>query len=123
MSKISPPELEARLEGEDPPYVLDIRPRAGYQREHVPGSHNVPVYGDLRSGDDADLRAAIEDVPNGKEVVTVCKAGIVARKATAVLEEEGYEATTLAGGMRRWRGYQNGSLGYRIRSALTGLLP
>ena len=123
MSKISPPELEERLENGASPYVLDIRPREDYQRMHIDGSHNVPVYHDLRSGDESEFREALSQIPQDNPVVTVCKAGIVARKATTLLEDEGYEATTLAGGIRRWNGYQNNSLGYRLRAALAELLP
>ncbi|AFZ72316.1 rhodanese-like domain-containing protein [Natronobacterium gregoryi] len=123
MSKIRPPDLEERLEDGNSPYVLDIRPRESYQRDRIDGSWNVPVYHDLRSGDETELRESIADVPDGKTVVTVCKAGIVARKATAVLEDEGHDAVTLAGGLRRWNGYRNGSIGYRLRSSLLALLP
>ena len=44
--------------------------------------------------------------------------GIVAKRATSVLGEEGYDAATLRGGMSGWRGYQKGSLSYKIRSLL-----
>jgi rhodanese-related sulfurtransferase len=123
MNKIGPPETDERLSSDDSLYLLDIRPREAYQRDRIDGSHNVPVYDDLRRGDDAELRRALADVPDDKTVVTVCKAGIVARKATTVLEEEGYDAATLAGGMRGWNGYRNGSIGYRLRSAVGRLLP
>ncbi|MFU8869356.1 rhodanese-like domain-containing protein [Natronococcus sp.] len=123
MGKIRPSELaERRSSGEDY-YVLDIRPRESYRREHIEGSHNVPVYDDLRRGDEGELRRSLAEVPDDGTVVTVCKAGIVARKATAVLEEEGYDATTLAGGMRGWNGYQRGSVGYRLRTVIGRLLP
>lgn len=122
MSKISPPELDERLSNGAAPYVLDVRPRSAYQRDHIEGSRNVPVYDDLRRGDDADLRAELPALPDDRTVVTVCKAGVVATKATDLLEDEGYDAVTLAGGMRRWTGYRNGSLGYRISSAIRGLL-
>ena len=123
MSKIHPPELEERLSGSDRPTVLDIRPRKDYQREHIDGSRNVAVYGDLRSGDTDALRKKLDNIPSNKPVVTVCKAGVVAKRATKVLEEEGYEAQTLAGGMRGWKGYQNGSIGYRLSSTIRKLLP
>lgn len=122
MSKITPAELDERR-SRDEYVVLDIRPRKTYQRAHIDGSVNVPVYDDLKNGDEETLRQNLEKVPEHKTVVTVCKAGVTARKATNVLEEEGYEATTLAGGMRRWRGYENGTLGYRLRSLLGKLAP
>ncbi len=65
----------------------------------------------------------VERAVDDETVVTVCKAGIVARRATSVVEKEGYDAATLAGGMRGWNGYRNGSIGYRLRSALGRLLP
>ena len=123
MSNIRPPELDERRSSGDDPYVLDIRPREAYQRGHIEGSRNVPVYDDLRRGDDAELRESFDEIPDEETVVTVCKAGIVARKATSLLEEEGYDAATLAGGMRGWNGYQNGSIGYRLRSAIGRLFP
>ena len=44
--------------------------------------------------------------------------GVVAKRATKILDGEGYEAATLLGGMSGWTGYQNGSLVYRLRSLL-----
>lgn len=123
MSKIRPAELDERLSNGEELVVLDVRPRGAYQRTHIDGSVNVPVYGDLRNGNEEPLRENLEAIPDDGTVVTVCKAGVVARTATAILEDEGYEATTLAGGMRRWHGYENGTLGYRLRSALGKLLP
>jgi len=117
MSKIRPDDLDTRPEDEQP-FVLDIRPREAYQAQHIDGSHNLPVYDDLRSGDEDALRQRLEELPRDQEIVTVCKRGMVAKRATRILVDEGYEATTLAGGMSGWRGYQSGTLGYKIRSLL-----
>jgi len=117
MSRIRPEELDARLDGDDV-FLLDIRPRDDYRAGHVDGSHNVPVYGELRSGNEDALRDALGEIPRDREVVTVCKMGIVAKRATRMLDDEGYDAATLAGGMSGWRGYQRGTLGYRLRSVL-----
>ena len=118
VSTIRPDELDERLADDDPPFVLDVRPHDAYREGHIQGSHNVPVYDALRSGDETGLRAGLEEVPRDRSVVTVCKVGFVARRATDVLDDEGYEAATLAGGIHGWRGYQTGSLGYRLRSLL-----
>ncbi|NIC01058.1 rhodanese-like domain-containing protein [Halobacterium sp. R2-5] len=117
MSKIRPSDLDIQPEGEQP-FVLDIRPREAYQAQHIDGSHNLPVYHDLRSGDENALRQRLDEVPRDQEIVTVCKMGIVAKRATRILADEGYDATTLAGGMSGWRGYQSGTLGYKIRSLI-----
>jgi len=122
MGKIRPAEFDERSAREDV-FVLDIRPRKNYRDGHISGSHNVPVYDDLRGGDASALRSHLDEIPKDREVVTVCKAGVVARRATSALQEDGYEATTLAGGMRGWRGYENNSLGYRAMSLLWRVLP
>jgi len=121
MSTIRPDELDERLESGSEPFVLDIRPESAYESGAIDRSHNVPVYDDLRNGDESSLRDSLSTIPGGADVVVVCKMGIVAKRATAALTAEGYDAATLAGGMSGWRGYQKGSLGYRLRSLLWSL--
>lgn len=118
MSSIQPKELDDRLRSPsgDEPFLLDIRPESAFESGAIDGSHNVPVYDELRRGDESALRDRLGDVPTDRDVVVVCKMGIVAKKATSVLREEGYDAATLLGGMSGWTGYQNGSLGYKLRS-------
>jgi rhodanese-related sulfurtransferase len=116
MSSIRPAELDDRLGAGEEPYLLDIRPESAFDAEAIERSHNLPVYDDLRAGDESVLRDRLEEVPTDREVVVVCKMGIVAKRATRVLGDEGYDATTLLGGMSGWRGYRNGTLGYRLRS-------
>ena len=118
MSKLRPDELDDRLASGEYPFVLDIRPESNYRAGAIEGSSNVPVYDDLRSGDESTLRARLDEIPGDRDVVVVCKMGIVAKRATRLLDGEGYDAATLRGGMSGWRGYQNGSLSYKLRSLL-----
>ena len=117
MGTIRPAELDERLDT-DAPLLLDIRPEASYRDRHIEGSRNVPVYEDLRSGDEAALRERLDEIPDDRDVVTICKQGIVAKRATRILADEGYDAATLAGGMSGWHGYRNDTLGYKLRSLL-----
>ncbi|WP_276302032.1 rhodanese-like domain-containing protein [Halorussus lipolyticus] len=121
MSKIRPSELGERL-GDGDVFVLDVRPRENYQRRHIDGSYNAPVYGDLRRGDTAALDDHLDSIPEDADVVTVCKAGVVAKKATSRLAQEGYDAVTLSGGFRGWRHYEDQTLLYRVASAIRGLV-
>jgi len=118
MNAIRPDELDERLSAGPEPLVLDIRPASSYEGGSIEGSDNVPVYNELRGGNESALRDRLDEIPNDREVVVVCKMGIVAKKATRILNAEGYDATTLRGGMSGWNGYQNGSLTYKIRSVL-----
>ena len=123
MSKIRPTELDARLGSgsDDEPFVLDIRPSSAFDTGAIDGSYNLPVYDDLRGGDEAALRDRLDEIPTDREVVVVCKMGVVAKRATDVLDAAGYDATTLAGGISGWNGYRKGSIGYRIRSLIWDL--
>lgn len=116
MSSIRPTELAARLDSGEEPFLLDIRPESSFRADAIEGSHNVPVYDALRSGNEEALRAHLDEVPTDREVVVVCKMGMVAKRATRLLDDEGYDAATLLGGMSGWSGYQSGSLGYKLRS-------
>ncbi|WP_256290146.1 rhodanese-like domain-containing protein [Halobellus inordinatus] len=120
MSTIRPAELDERLDSgsTEDLLVVDIRPTSAYRAGSIDGSRNVPVYEDLRSGDDSTLRGRLDEIPADKDVVVVCKQGMVAKRATSILREEGYDAMTLLGGMGGWNGYQKGSLGYKLRSLI-----
>ncbi|QPV62007.1 rhodanese-like domain-containing protein [Halosimplex litoreum] len=120
MSAIRPSELAERLESgsTDRPFVLDIRPTPSYRSDAIDGSHSLPVYDELRRGEEGALLDRLEEVPADRDVVVVCKMGIVAKKATGLLVDEGYDAATLLGGMSGWNGYHEGSLTYRLRSLI-----
>lgn len=121
MSTLRPEELDERLENGESPFLLDIRPRAAYREGAIEDSYNLPVYDELGSGNDEALCARLEEIPQDRTVVVICKMGVVARRATSLLQEEGYDAVTLSGGMRSWRGYKNGSFEYKLRTAVSNL--
>ncbi|WP_135302004.1 rhodanese-like domain-containing protein [Haloarcula amylovorans] len=122
MSQIGPSGLDDRLSSDDV-FVLDLRPAVDYRTDHITGSYNVPVYEDLRQGDTDSLDEHVAEIPDEQEVVTVCKAGIVARKATDHLNDRGYEATTLTGGFTGWRHYRERTILYRVAALLRRFLP
>lgn len=117
MSSIGPSRLDDRL-SEGDVFILDIRPEAEYRENHIPGSTNAPVYHELQQGRVDALNPYLSSIPDETEVVTVCKAGVVARKATEYLEESGYTATTLTGGYAGWRQYEGNTVLYRIAASL-----
>ena len=93
-------ELRRMLEQRRPIQLLDIRPAAERAEWSIPGSLHRDVYvalkaGDLKALDDLPLRS---DVP----VVTVCARGNTSMIAAAALRRRGYDAFSLAGGMKSW---------------------
>ena len=102
MAEITPNELSERLHNDDePPRVLDIRNEAEFGDWHIPGSENVPVYDELKDDPEA-AKVALSNVPDDREVITVCAAGVMSKTATEQLGEMGYEAKTLVDGMNGW---------------------
>lgn len=102
MAEISPYELDWRLQDDgDDLLVLDVRHESDYEAWHIPGSRNVDVYDDLAED---PLRAtdALEALPDDREIVTVCAAGVLSDRATDVLVDLGYDAVTLEDGMAGW---------------------
>ncbi|ADB63080.1 beta-lactamase domain protein (plasmid) [Haloterrigena turkmenica DSM 5511] len=101
MTEINPTELGNRLHDDEDVLVLDIRYRDDYEEWHVPDSVNVDVYDDLTADTEA-AKETLADLPEDREIVTVCAAGVISQTATDVLRELGYDAETLADGMNGW---------------------
>ncbi len=121
MNAVRPAQLDERLDDTDAPFVLDIRPESHYQRGAIDGSYNLPVYRDLQKQNNESLLSRLDEIPRDREVVVVCKMGIVAKQATKLLDDEGYAAATLLGGINGWAGYQNETILYKLRSLLWSL--
>ncbi|WP_115864093.1 MBL fold metallo-hydrolase [Halorussus litoreus] len=98
---ISPDEVAARRDDEDL-FVLDVRNEDDYEEWHVAGSHNVPIYDQLLDDDFTGLEASLDEIPDEKEIVVVCVAGITSVAAAEFLRERGYDATSMDDGMNGW---------------------
>lgn len=85
--------------------VLDVRPAEEYRAGHIPGALSVPV---------ADLRARLEGLPKGREVVAYCRGPhcVLAVEAVALLRNKGFTARRLEQGVLEWR-----ARGWRIETA------
>src|SRR5829696_9103475 len=92
--------LRDLLERGEPVTVLDIRKTPDHDEWAVPGSAHIDAYDALKAGAPSDLDEAA--LPRDRPVVTVCGVGQTAALATDRLRARGYDARTLAGGMRAW---------------------
>jgi glyoxylase-like metal-dependent hydrolase (beta-lactamase superfamily II) len=93
-------QLRDLLERGEPVTVLDIRKAGDHAEWAVPGSLHIDAYDALKAGASSALDAAM--LPRDRPVVTVCGVGQTAALATERLRARGYDARTLAGGMRAW---------------------
>ena len=91
-------ELQARLARRENDFVvLDVRERADFDTDHIPGARNVPR---------GQLELVVDKVlPDPTlRIVTVCEFGRISTLAAATLRELGFRrAAALDGGMKLWR--------------------
>lgn len=94
MSKISPADLQRRLQS-DTAVLIDIREPAEYAREHIQGARLVP----LSAIDSHDF-----DTQHGKAAVFTCRSGNRTAMNAARLLAKGFpEAYVLDGGLDGWK--------------------
>jgi rhodanese-related sulfurtransferase len=79
-------------------FVLDVRTQAEWDEYHAPNTTLIPL---------DQLPAHINEVPKDKEILIVCRSGNRSQEARDILLAAGYNATSMAGGLREWyaRGY------------------
>ncbi|HEX5929937.1 MAG TPA: MBL fold metallo-hydrolase [Solirubrobacterales bacterium] len=92
---IDPDELARRVDGAEPPLVLDVRNASEYASEHIPGSLHIP-YG--------DLARRIDEVPRDRPLATICRGGKRSGLGASILLREGFEDVVHVGqGVGVWR--------------------
>jgi len=97
--EISVEEVEALLDDEDRPRIIDIRSPGEFARGHIPGSENVPF---------GDLPNRIAEFTGTDHIVTVCPHGKASVQAARLIGS--YEGTkdarveSMAGGLEAWGG-------------------
>ena len=92
--------LREWLDAHKPVTVLDIRTDDDHAEWAIPGSVHINAYEALRNGHPGALADA--HLPPDRPVVTICNAGRVSQTAAALLAERGFDARSLAGGMKAW---------------------
>jgi rhodanese-related sulfurtransferase len=87
-------ELKARLAGENPPLLLDVRLPSGHDRRRLAGSVNIPL---------GSLRGRWHELPRDREIVVVSRTGLKSYEATLILRDAGFERPIiLDGGLESW---------------------
>ena len=93
--QITAQQVEERLRGENPPYILDVRTIAEFRGGHIPGAQLIPL---------GELARRMNEIPKDRQVVTVCRSGSRSAMAAKQLQKVGFEVQNMVGGMMRWTG-------------------
>ena len=94
--QISPIELAAKLDSDNPPHLLDVREPEEHQHVALPNSTLVPL---------GQLAHRMDEIEHWKheEVVVYCHHGIRSLNAISQLKHFGFtKLRNLAGGIDRW---------------------
>jgi rhodanese-related sulfurtransferase len=99
MKTIYPLKLEAMLEASQPVEILDIRPRAEFEKIHIEGAHSFPS-----AEISAEKLACTRELLQTEPLYLVSESGALAQLQACDLERQGLDNVVIvSGGMRRWQ--------------------
>lgn len=94
-TRVTAPELAARLAAPEPPLVLDIRTPAERNAMHIGGSLHIPLN---------HLAEHLNEIPRDRPIVICCRSGYRSSIAASLLQRHGiHQISDLEGGMNAWQ--------------------
>jgi rhodanese-related sulfurtransferase len=99
MKTIHPLKLEALLEASQPVEILDIRPRAEFEKVHIEGAHSIPS-----AEISAEKLVCTRELLQTEPLYLVSESGALAQLQACDLERQGLDNVVIvSGGMGRWQ--------------------
>lgn len=97
--EITPDELDALLDDDEPIRVVDIRSSEAFERGHIPESENIPF---------EELPQRVESLADADHLVAVCPHGKASLQAVSLLQSSAAvgdaRVESLKGGLEAWNG-------------------
>ena len=91
---ITPKELADKLASGENVVMIDVREPSEWSMGHIDAAHHIPL---------AQVPQRLGDIPNGTEIVMICRSGGRSERARMFLEQNGFtNVKNLVGGMMRW---------------------
>lgn len=78
---------------QDGAFMLDVRTQEEWDEYHAPMATLIPL---------DQLQARLNELPKDKEVLVVCRSGNRSQEGRDILLAAGFNATSMAGGMKDW---------------------
>jgi rhodanese-related sulfurtransferase len=76
-------------------FILDVREPDEWVESHIPGATLIPL---------GELASRVDEVPQGQEVVVVCRSGNRSAEGRDILLAAGFtDVTSMAGGVNQWK--------------------
>ena len=103
-----PWDVETKLDGVDPPLLLDIREPAEFSAMHIRNSLNVPR-GILESSCEYGYEDTVKELveSRSRDIVVVCRSGNRSALAAFTMQLMGYQrVVSMKTGLRGWNDYE-----------------
>lgn len=98
MKTITTQEVQELLENNQSIHLIDVREIDEVATGKIPGAINIPL---------GSLESHLNELDKSQAYIMVCRSGGRSGQATRLLDEQGYQATNMAGGMLDWNGATN----------------
>lgn len=98
---ITPQALKRQMDSPEGAVILDVRPSTAFEEWRIQGDRVQTINIQNSKLKEFGVKSFTE-IPEDREVVTVCAKGISAQETARMLEEAGYQAVYLEGGMGAW---------------------
>ncbi|RST75081.1 rhodanese-like domain-containing protein [Siminovitchia acidinfaciens] len=95
MKEITAKEVEQRLEQGEKLNIIDVREADEVAAGKIPEAIHIPL---------GLIEFKMNELDKSKEYIMVCRSGGRSGRATQFLENQGYKAVNMAGGMLDWEG-------------------
>jgi rhodanese-related sulfurtransferase len=86
------PAVDAAAVPEDA-YLLDVREPEEWQAGHAPDAVHIRM---------AELSDRAGEIPRDLDVYVICRSGMRSARVTVALNNAGWQASNVDGGMKRW---------------------
>jgi sulfur-carrier protein adenylyltransferase/sulfurtransferase len=93
MIELSPKELNERQLKGFPVMVIDIREDWEREISQIKNSDHIPM---------SSLKNQIDCLPKDKDIILFCHSGVRSLQAALWLQEQGFKAISLKGGINAW---------------------
>ncbi|MGI8316941.1 rhodanese-like domain-containing protein [Halobacillus mangrovi] len=93
-TKVTPNEVKERRDQAETE-IIDVRTQDEVEEGMIPNAHHIPL---------DQVEEKVDQLDKDTEYITVCGSGKRADKAADLLNDRGYQAKTMEGGMQAWDG-------------------
>lgn len=95
MKEVTPVEVQKMLDSGEQLNLVDVREADEVAEGIISGAIHIPL---------GEVAERVSELDKSKSYIIICRSGGRSGRATGFLEDAGYDATNMTGGMLEWEG-------------------